>query len=324
MRVRYSSYLIFIAAAILIPDEMQAQTLNGFDLSNLTLERKEIKRGGPPRDGIPALNDPLFVSGTEVKDWKNDDRILGIALNGVSKAYPIKILDQHEIVNDRFGTMPVAVTYCPLCGSGITFDASLGGRSVFGVSGLLYNSDVLLFDRQTESLWSQILGSAVSGPLVGKRLDTIPTINTTWGAWKKAHPDTVILSTRTGHQRNYNRSVYGDYHKGSSLLFPVSDKNRIYHAKALVLGVQFGSTSKAYPLIELAHSDTPVRDRIGTVDIEVRYETESQSARAYDSTGKEVTATQMYWFAWYAFHPETEIYQSETTPPKSRKRWKIE
>ncbi|NIR48043.1 DUF3179 domain-containing protein, partial [candidate division KSB1 bacterium] len=148
-----------------------AQTKNGFDLSGSLIPPDEILAGGPPRDGIPAIDNPKFVSPSEADFLQPEDRVLGIDRNGVAKAYPIKIVNWHEIINDRFGDEAVVVTYCPLCGSGVAFSAEINAKATtFGVSGLLYNNDVLLYDRRTKSLWSQLMGKAVTGPLKAEEL----------------------------------------------------------------------------------------------------------------------------------------------------------
>jgi len=124
----------------------------GFDYAQHSIPINEIHSGGPDKDGIPALVDPEFISGDEVKYLKTSDRILGLSINGEAKAYPIRILNWHELVNDRVGEKEVLVSYCPLCGTGMAFDARIDGkRFLFGVSGKLYNSDVLMYDKQTES-----------------------------------------------------------------------------------------------------------------------------------------------------------------------------
>jgi hypothetical protein len=126
----------------------------GFDLSNITIPLEFVKDGGPPRDGIPSIDNPEFINISDADFLSNEDRILGVFYNGISKAYPVRILNFHEIVNDEFDGHPVVVTFCPLCGSGLAFDAMIEGKKrTFGVSGLLYNSDVLLYDRQSETLW---------------------------------------------------------------------------------------------------------------------------------------------------------------------------
>ena len=156
------------------------QKRNGFDLSRVSIPLDEIKDGGSPKDGIPSIDSPHFIPASEATMEKKE-RILGLELNGIAKAYPISILNYHEIVNDQFSDTPVVITYCPLCSSGLAFDAVVeDSRLTFEVSGLLYNSDLLLYDRQTSSLWSQMMSEAVSGSLLGEKLKPLVTANTTW------------------------------------------------------------------------------------------------------------------------------------------------
>ncbi len=317
--------IILSVSAVLAASQssVDAAKLNGFEISDLSIDPKAVKRGGPPRDGIQALNYPKFIAANDAQNLRDDDRVLGVALNGMAKAYPIRILDQHEIVNDIFPDQPVVVTYCPLCGSGISFDAMIDGRRTFGVSGLLYNSDVLLFDRQSESLWSQILGTAVSGPLKGRELSSIPTLNTTWGKWKAMHPNTLALSEKTGHNADYRREVYGDYHRQSGLYFSVENRSNLYHNKARVIGLEIDGVAKAYPFVELAFEGTPIQDRVNGVEVTVKYDPVHETAQAFDVNGAEISVTSLYWFAWYTFHPDTLVYTSDKTLPSHRKRWKV-
>ena len=150
---------------------VDAQNKNGFNLDNSSIPIEQIRQGGPPKDGIPALTNPKFVSVSEVDFLNDQDKIIGVSINGKHKAYPIKILNYHEIVNDYLGKSPIVITYCPLCGSGIVFSAIIDSQILhFGVSGLLYNSDVLMYDKETNSLWSQLMMQAVSGDLKDNEL----------------------------------------------------------------------------------------------------------------------------------------------------------
>ena len=175
--MKFKSHTIRIAILLAILIGLSATFVfaagkNGFDLSNASIPIEKILHGGPPRDGIPALDDPKFVNANHADFIQAGDRVLGVARNGIAKAYPINILNWHEIVNDQFGDEGIAVTFCPLCGTGMAFKADIQGKiRDFGVSGLLYNSDVLLYDRDSESLWSQIAREAVSGPLLGTSLE---------------------------------------------------------------------------------------------------------------------------------------------------------
>jgi hypothetical protein len=168
------NYALLLLMMLLV-SPLLGQTMKGFDLSNAQIPVAEILDGGPPKDGIPAIDRPEFLKASVAK-LPDETRVLGVWVNGIAKAYPINFMNYHEIVNDLFANRPVVVMYCPLCGSGIAFDALVkGGPRTFGVSGLLYNSDVLLYDRHSESLWSQLMMEAVSGPMAGTALEMLPT-----------------------------------------------------------------------------------------------------------------------------------------------------
>ena len=189
--------LLALALFAFAQSPVAAPVKNGFDLATAEIPPDDILRGGPPRDGIPAVHDPKFVPADAATFLAPDDRVLGLVVDETARAYPVRILDWHEIVNDRIGDTAFAVTYCPLCGSGVVFRANVGGEQLsFGVSGLLYKSDVLLYDLQTETLWSQLLRRAVSGELRGTRLQSLPVVHTTWRDWKTRHPDSQVLSDR--------------------------------------------------------------------------------------------------------------------------------
>ena len=255
------------------------------------------------------IDHPTFVSSEET-DFEDEAQVLGVFYNGIAKAYPIGILNWHEIVNDKFEEDLVSVTYCPLCGSGMAYSGKLNGKSTtFGVSGLLYNSDVLLYDRRTNSLWSQILNKAVTGQMKGTTLRRISTQRTSLGAWKKLYPKTLILSTKTGYQRNYQRTPYAGYDQSNSLYFPVASKNELLHAKEWVLGVEFKRRFKAYPIAKLSEvAGRKLSDQIGDEKILLSWDETAENFEIKDSSGNEVIGIQLFWFAWYAFHPDTEVW----------------
>jgi hypothetical protein len=297
-------FLLFLTAHC-----SMSQYMKGFDLSNATIPIKEIKDGGPPKDGIPSIDHPEFEKASEVEIEENA-RILGVKYNGVAKAYPLNIMNYHEIVNDMFNGHPVVVTYCPLCGSGIAFDASIDQeRRTFGVSGLLYNSDVLLYDRKTESLWSQIMMKAVSGPLAGEKLKMLPTINTTWGQWKAMNPDTKVLTENTGYQRDYTRNPYAGYEESAHIYFDVENRDNRFHPKEMVMGIEVDGKFKAYPFSELEKlRDGKLKDTFNGRDLLIEFNDKSQSAFIKNKKGNLLPSLTTFWFAWYAFHPETEVF----------------
>lgn len=288
-----------------------AQSKNGFDLEGALVPPEHILSGGPAKDGIPAIDSPRFVEAGQAGFLKADSWVLGMVYQGQAKAYPINILNWHEVVNDRFGDEPVVITFCPLCGSGMAFSARLDGKAhTFGVSGLLYNSDVLLYDRQTQSLWSQLLSQAISGPHKGRRLTALPVLHTTWQDWRSRHPDTRVLSTETGFRRDYRSSPYAAYLESPQIMFPVTAVSRRYHPKEEVLGLEVGGVFKAYPFIELEKSPASFTDSVDGHMISIRYDREHRSAEAFESEGKPLPGVRTFWFAWYAFHPKTAIYQA--------------
>lgn len=317
MSIRENRPALFVtlAAALLAASAMiptLAADSNGFQLDNALVPVDEIHAGGPVRDGIPSIDRPQFVSARDADFLRGHDGVLGIVRGGVARAYPIRIMNWHEIVNDEIAGERIAITYCPLCGTGVAFVSESGGRPLgFGVSGLLYNSDMLLYDRETESLWSQIKKQAVAGPLARRKLTALPLTHTTWSAWLREHPDTQVLSTDTGYRRNYARQPYGGYETEQGLYFPVANKSRRYHPKERVLGVELGGEYKAYPFAELSKTSGEVQDRIADQPVIVRFDRLNESARVFDAEGKQLPAMTGFWFAWYAFHPETEVFQAE-------------
>ena len=307
-RLFYSLAAACLLQAVL-PAISATENMNGFKLDDTLVPVDQIHNGGVSRDGIPALDLPTILKGSSARFLSDEDRVLGVNRNGIARAYPIKILNYHEIVNDDFNGAGVLVSFCPLCGSGIAFavDVERGG---FGVSGLLYNSDVLMYDRKTESLWSQILGQAISGPAKGARLETIPVSNTNWEIWRQRYPGTKVLSPETGYGRNYDRDPYADYRRSGRLWFPVAAKDRRLKPKSMVVGIDLDGQFKAYPLDELPDAKTSVDDSFAGQKLTVKYDKSSASANVFDASGREWPSVTLFWFAWVAFHPDTEVYVS--------------
>ena len=284
---------------------------NGFDLTEALIPADQIYNGGPPRDGIPAIDQPNFVRSNNAKFLKQDDRILGLVYEDVTRAYPIKILNYHEIVNDQIHQQAIIISYCPLCGSGMAFKTKFNHRdNTFGVSGLLYNNDMLLYDRETLSLWSQILSKAISGKMKGTQLDLLVLHNTTWKDWLQRYPDTEVLSTNTGYRRQYNRHPYGQYDINSAIYFPIQHSNARYHPKERVIGITIAKKHKAYPISELSKLNKAIiKDTFSGEILTIEFDITNQSAVIYNAERKVLPATMLFWFAWYAFHPDTEVFK---------------
>ena len=291
-----------------------ASPTNGFDIRGALVPENEIFHGGPPKDGIPSIDKPKFLPASGSHGLKPEDRVLGVFHNGIAKAYPIGILNYHEIVNDKFGADAIIVSYCPLCGTGMVFDANIKGIDrQFGVSGLLYNSDMLLYDRESMSLWSQIMMQSISGPLKGETLKPLVVANTSWSHWRARHPSTLVLSRDTGFSRDYDRTPYPGYSKDSTIMFPVNNLAVArYHPKELVIGLQIGNTYKAYPFSELAKSGKQtIIDIVGNRSVPIRFDAKHRTGEVYDTTGAEIPTVISYWFAWIAFHPDSEVFSTE-------------
>lgn len=189
----------------------------------------EVLDGGPGKDGIPALLSPEMVPVQEVDFLRDDDLVIGFKNGSDVRAYPHIILDWHEIINDKIGDVSLAVTYCPLTGTGIGWDRFINGQeTTFGVSGLLYNTNLIPYDRLTNSNWSQILNESVNGALKGEQVNLIAVIETDWKTWKAMYPSTKVVSLSTGFSRTYGASPYGDYNTNNSFfLFPVAKDQRL-------------------------------------------------------------------------------------------------
>tara|TARA_R110002073_G_scaffold35970_17_gene104937 strand:+ start:3821 stop:4822 length:1002 start_codon:yes stop_codon:yes gene_type:complete len=280
----------------------------GFDLSQATIPVREIQSGGPPKDGIPALSNPKLVSAAEASYLGPSDRVVGVVSGRESRAYPLAILNYHEIINDRIGELPIAVTYCPLCDSAVVFDrrTPLGERE-FGVSGLLYNSNVLMYDRSNaESLWSQIKGEGVSGPGARKKLTVLPMELTTWAAWQTRHPNTTVISSETGHRRNYRTSPYAGYFQQPNLMFPAKPISNALPLKERMVGVWDDTAALAIPVSAFAGKSTQIEKSLGSKKFTVAFDANDQTIRVVEAdAGLQWMNT--FWFAWYAFRPGTEI-----------------
>lgn len=300
--------LVFISLFVTLTQSVPAAEKLGFKLDHATIPVADIRAGGPPRDGIPSIDRPKFVPAAQVRFLAADDMVVSFTHQGETRAYPLRILVWHEIANDRIGDLAINVSYCPLCGSAMVFDRTIDGRTLeFGVSGLLYQSDVLMYDRQTESLWSQLEMAAVSGPQVGRKLHLLPAQHLTWSAWKKEHPDGLVLSTDTGHDRDYSELPYGEYEKSSRLMFPVKSNRQDLPTKAWVAGVVVNGAARAYPRDQLPDGRV-VEDTVGGTPLRVQYDRTSRRMTITDAAGTPVPHTPAYWFAWQAFHPDTTVW----------------
>jgi hypothetical protein len=299
--------------------------------------RQHVRSGGPGKDGIPAIDRPQFIDATEAERFlRPKDVVFGVVRNGEIRAYPQRILVWHEIVNDRLGEERVSITYCPLTGTAMGF---LRGETSFGVSGTLLNSNLVMYDRATDSRWPQILATAIEDTQAGQQLSEFQVIWTTWERWKTLHPDTQVLSTRTGRARDYNSDPYGSYNPlsgyyggGTDTIFPVMHRDGRLPTREVVIGARGDGGAIAFRKQSLREQKL-MRGEVGGVPYlavydprldtahlfrrprgELRYEQIEFGAEGPRWQGKPLPAEPVigfdaFWFAWAGFYPQTALYE---------------
>lgn len=285
----------------------------GFDFTdeqqkNAKIPLSKLRSGGPPKDGIPSIDNPKFVSATEAdKFLKSDDPVLGLSYKGLTRAYPHRIINWHEIVNDTVAGDPILITYCPLCFTGIAFERKIDGReTTFGVSGKLYKSNLVMYDRATETLWNQLGGEAIIGEHLGTKLKQVSLETITWSDWKTKHPDTEVLSTDTGFGRSYDVNPYEGYETSRDTFGTEFEDSRL-HPKAKIWGIEVDGKAKAYSDEALGRVGILKDSFAGKNLIVVRNKDGAVTIK--DDAGQEIVPTISFWFAWFAFHPETELFK---------------
>ncbi len=310
-RGRFARALAIAAALAIYP------VLSGFDLSHHVVPTGEIRDGGPAKDAIPAVLEPQFVKAADATFLESNDKVIGVVVQGRARAYPIKILAWHEVVDDSIAGTPLAVTFCPLVQGAAVYRREAGGKAlVFGVSGKLYQSNLVLYDQDTQSLWAQLDGAALAGPMAGQKLAAIPSTVMIWEAWRKKHPSTDVLSINTGYTRDYGVDPYWGYEHGDQVVSPVTHLDERLSAHEMVLGVSAGGGDQAFPLSRLSQAALPLRVQLGGADLTITYDADSGAATA-SVAGERVPIYNGYWFAWAAFHPKTTIWSKGATARKA-------
>ena len=293
----------------------------GFSMAGLNVPRELIVAAGFPKDGMPALVDPGEMPGSGViplnesrrgKYLVTSDRIVGVVLGGEARAYPVRLLNWHEVINDTLGGIPIAVTYHPLCDSVVVFDRRVDGEVLeFGISGLLFNSNQLLFDRRSdpagESLWSQLLARAVAGPaaLAGRTLDVLPASVARWDRWLDLYPDTTVIDPDPDLVARYERNPYGNYFLTGQPRFPVEPLPPQGDLKLMqpIIVVETADGQWVHALTEASAAPGAwseplpgVRFLADTDGVTTTYLLEAEPG---------TRVIHSLWFAWYAHHPGT-------------------
>ncbi len=305
--IRIKALSLGVMAAITA--SASAQSLIYFNTDNLTVSSSALRAGGPPKDGIPALVRPEMVELDFAGYLAPESRVVVVRVGEDVRAYPIPILNWHEIVNDVVGDTPVAVIYCPLCDSVSVVDRRVEGELLeFGVSGYLYESNVLLFDRTHNALWSQVGMQAISGPYAGRSLKHLPWEIMPVEALRETYPSALVMSRETGHQRDYAGNPYEAYFQSNVPMFPVSKTDRRLPGRALVVGVRAGRVTRAYPVETiLAAKDGRLYDGIHNERLLLEADESGRVSVVELPSGAQVVHT--FWFTWAALHPDTEIYR---------------
>lgn len=230
--------------------------------SDWLIPANEVVDGGPGQDGIPAIDRPVMMSATSVTDIEPTELIVGVRHEGEIHAYSHNILNWHEVVNDSINLDDFVLSYCPLTGSAVSWDVDDNqGNTEFGVSGLLYNSNLILYDRETGSRWSQMLQQAVQGPRSTEHPHRVQVIETTWSTWLAMYPGSFVLTRSTGFSRSYDMYPYGNYRHNEELLFPVSNSDNRLHPKDRVIGIYDGTSSKIYQLDGFGTTTQAINDQ---------------------------------------------------------------
>ena len=331
LRTSAITNILAIAAAVLLatthgiqasPKRWKYEGWTKTDFSKTKIEFREILSGGPPKDGIPSIDKPTFKPITEVTDIADNAPVIGLTINGTARAYPLSILMWHEIVNDTLAGVAVTVTYCPLCNAAIVFNRKVGNRVLdFGTTGKLRNSDLVMYDRQTESWWQQFTGEAIVGSYLGTELEILPSRLESFAQFRNRNPNAEVLVPNNPGMRNYGRNPYVRYDSAArpflyrgSMPKGISPMARVVvvreagaaHAVSMQLlrdkkAMEFHSVQLKWQPGQASALDTPEiakgRD-VGTITVQRRNSAGELVDVAYDVT---------FAFVFHAFNPNAKI-----------------
>lgn len=290
-------------------------TINGFAVDDTAVPVEHFVRAAPAKDSISSIDSPIMVAADSVDFMEPTDEIISITVDGITHGFPLRVIVWHEIVNTKVGEQPVVLTYSALTGSAVAFDPgtnSAGEPRSFGVSGVLYNSGLLFYDRETESLWSQLKMMGVSKDFVEEPLEQITSRRMTWETWLKTYPAGLVLSIDTGFENDYmGEWPYGDYADQKETIFPfdISPDRNEFGTKERMIGMVEGWATRAWPL-EALKERGQLFDALGARPIQVTYNESTDDVVITDITnGEALPHVSVYWFAWQAFYPDSSVWR---------------
>lgn len=264
----------------------------------------DILQGCPKVDCIPSIDSPEFMPATEVDFLKDNDLIIAVTIDGQSRVYPTTTLQQHEIVNDQIGDLPIAVTYCPLCGTGDVFLRKVKGEVVeFGVSGVLHGSDLVMYDRKNKNLWQQLTGKSFAGPDRGYQLETLPTVMTDWKTWFSKHPQSMVLS----NSKDKISDHYASYRKSNKVMYGGVTDPRL-NPKRVIYGINVDNQAIAIDFDMIKNKKQFVLD-FDDKKLYIQYDPDGTISIVNQVNKKVYQAQRSYWFAWYTFNPDTLLFK---------------
>jgi len=319
MRLAIGTWLMTLLACLPVAADPGQWAREGWetDFSMTSIAFDEIVSGGPPRDGIPSIDDPLFAPAATIEDIGDREPVIVFPLEGAPRAYPLRVLIWHEIVNDRVGDLPVAVTYCPLCSSAVVFDRRTDGRVLaFGTTGKLRNSDLVMYDRETDSWWQQFSGEAIVGALTGQKLKMLPSRIVSFAAFRSEHPDGPVLVPRDASFRDYGNNPYVSYDTAEAPFLYKGTLPTDIPAMAHVVIVKTGDSPIIVTLNRVRESGFKQAGYVVSYEGDVASALDSRTiadGRSIGSVrvtrdGKDVPHDVSFAFVANAFHPDVIIH----------------
>ncbi len=308
--MRYLLLIVLMASIVVKAQDRKFETDLLTDFFQITKDSqsdyplKDIMQGCSAVDCIPSIDSPVFMSASDVKFINDNDLIMAVTIGQETRIYPTVTLQRHEIVNDQIGTIPFAVTYCPLCGTGVVFNRKINDTVVtFGVSGVLHGSDLVMYDRKNKNLWQQITGKSFAGPDRGYQLESLPVVMTDWKTWLKQHPDSMVLA----NSKNEVSDHYSKYRSSDKVMFGGVTDPRL-SPKKVVYGITIEKQAIAIDFV-LIKSKKQQQLKTAVADLMIDYK-EDGSIVISNKDSKEIYEShRSYWFAWFTFNPNTLLFK---------------